>query len=176
MTATLRFLTAALFSALILFAGCGTAPESDEKEAAKQAITETPFDILLTAKWADLGRDNAFIEEWERSKDGLRGTGVVLSQGDTVFIEHLQLVQRDSIWYYTARTDGQNNGEPVFFECTMIDPELGLFLFENPDHDFPQSIGYQFRASGELHIKTHGYDADTIRTEIFNMWPWDGEI
>lgn len=177
MTALLRYFTPILIGLSMVLSSCTSAEESEKTtEKSRKAITETPFDRLLEGKWADLGRPNAFFEEWERFSDGLRGTGVVMSQGDTVFIEHLQIVLRDSVWYYTVKTDGDNNGEPVFFESKLIDNELGFYLFENSEHDFPQNIGYQFRESGELRIRIHGMDGDTVREETFNMWLWEGEL
>lgn len=170
MNAIVRFFGPTLLLLSMVLSSCAGQRESEKiQESSNPVMSETPFDRLLQGKWADLDRPDAFYEEWERFSDGLRGTGVVMSQGDTVFIEHLQIVLRDSVWYYTAQTNGQNNGEPVYFKSTLIDNELGFFLFENPEHDFPQNIAYQFLSSGELRIRIHGKDGDDLRDEVFKM-------
>lgn len=129
---------------------------------------DASFKILL-GRWADESRKNDFHEFWKESENGLTGTGVVLSNGDTVFIEHLAILEREGDWYYSAKIDSQNNGEPVYFKLQT--KEDSLFVFENPDHDFPQKIVYDLQASGDLLITTSGYESDTLREDKFNMRP-----
>ncbi len=127
---------------------------------------DAAFKVLL-GRWADESRQNDFYETWEVSGNGLTGTGVVMSNGDTVFIEHLAIVEREGDWYYAARIDSHNNGEMIYFKLQT--KKDSLFVFENQDHDFPQKIVYDLQASGELLITTSGHESDTLREEKFHM-------
>lgn len=146
---------------------CSNSGETPDDEVAKSpGIKTSPFK-QLTGKWADTSGENEFYEVWETTDDGMKGIGVVLSEGDTVFIEHLAIFEKDSAWYYSARIGRQNRGEAILFRNTVS--EDSLYIFENPDHDFPQSIAYQYRRSGALQISTRGVEDGEIRTEEFNM-------
>ena len=142
-----------------------TACSPVEKDKEKKNDIES-FHALL-GRWADESRQNDFYEFWELSENGLTGTGVVMSEGDTVFIEHLGILKREGDWYYSAKTASQNNGEPVYFKSEKANDSL--FVFENPEHDFPQKIVYNLQSNGEMLITTSGYESDTLREEKFNM-------
>lgn len=146
---------------------CSESDEPSSEEKVKDAAPKTiPFE-LLTGKWADTSGKNEFYEVWETTDEGMKGIGVVLSEGDTVFIEHLAIIEKDSVWHYSAKIGGQNRGQAILFRNTVA--EDSLYIFENPDHDFPQSIAYQYRRSGELQISTRGVEDGEVRTEEFNM-------
>jgi len=142
-----------------------TACSPVEKEEEKMKDIES-FHALL-GRWADESRQNDFYEFWKESENGLTGTGVVMSQSDTVYIEHLEILKREGDWYYSAKIDRQNNGDPVYFKSEKVNDSL--FVFENPEHDFPQKIVYDLQASGELLITISGFESDSLREEKFNM-------
>lgn len=148
--------------------------ESSEDRADEETVAveeqEIPF-AELAGDWADTSGDHDFYESWELTGAGLTGFGVSLSDGDTVFTEHLEIFEREGEWYYSARVQGQNFSEGIEFLNTLR--EDSLYIFENPNHDFPQAIAYQFRRSGVLQIKTRGTEGDTIRTEEYNMRPFE---
>lgn len=155
----------------LLFPACSSTEEPGDENDSEVVETEkasNPFSDFI-GKWADISGENEFYELWETNDAGLEGTGLVLSEGDTVFIEHLEVFLRNGKWYYSARIDGQNRGDAIEFRNTIA--EDSLFVFENPDHDFPQSISYQFMRNGDLQIMTRGVEDGVVRTEEFNMKP-----
>jgi hypothetical protein len=151
----------------VIFTSCQ--PEAKPEvvlEQPDETQSETVFS-RLTGKWADTSGENQFFEVWNPDGEAMQGTGVVMANGDTVFIEHLGILQRDSKWYYSARIDGANNNEPVFFE--YMEKSSDYFVFENTQHDFPQLIEYQFRGSDSLLITISGAEEDSARIEHFRM-------
>ncbi|WP_258105578.1 DUF6265 family protein [Marinoscillum sp. MHG1-6] len=66
----------------------------------------------------------------------MSGFGMTLDSGDTIFYEELQIISGQSDIYYIADVgDG-----PVSFKLTQV--ESDRWVFENPEHDFPQRIVY----------------------------------
>jgi hypothetical protein len=80
-------------------------------------------------------------ERWEKMSPGhWRGMGVTLRGNDTAVVEKLQLLIKDGNIYYVA--DVTENKGPVYFKLTIIG--ANSFTCENPDHDFPKKIVYQY--------------------------------
>lgn len=98
---------------------------------------------------------NAQVEAWRSMPDGSlvgwsgtsRGTGIQKS-------EDLTLSKRAGTWTYEARVEKQNNGKAVPFVCTKMTKDI--IVFENPTHDFPQKIEYQFRSRNEIVVTVSG--------------------
>ncbi len=159
---------AALFAACFLLSlvSCSevTDKQSDSDIAPEPYVN--PFEGLA-GNWGEVRGENAFYENWTIHDSGLSGTGIMIQSGDTVFREQLEIIEKEGTWYYAVRIDGQNSGEEILFPNTLS--EDSLFIFENPDHDFPQAIAYQLRRSGELQIKTRGNEDGTVRAEEFNL-------
>ncbi len=87
------------------------------------------------------------FEIWTLKKDGsLSAKGIRIEAKDTSLLEKIDLVQRDDQYYYVATVPEQNNGNPIEFKLTKT--EGSVFTFENPKHDFPQRIVYQFKPVG----------------------------
>ncbi|HEU5291635.1 MAG TPA: DUF6265 family protein [Cyclobacteriaceae bacterium] len=80
-------------------------------------------------------------EQWKTiSQHHIGGMGVTMQGSDTVFVEKFSIQIKDNALYYIA--DVPENKEPVFFKLTEI--TSGGFVCENPQHDFPKKISYQF--------------------------------
>jgi len=80
-------------------------------------------------------------EVWEMNPEYLSGKGFTIRGADTVFIEHLKIMQRDGDFFYVATVS--HNPAPVFFKMTEI--SATGFVSENPQHDFPKKIEYDLR-------------------------------
>lgn len=79
-------------------------------------------------------------ERWEKIEESkLRGHGVTMQGQDTVFLEKITILIKDSNIYYVA--DVPENTQPVYFKITEISDNS--FICENPEHDFPKKISYQ---------------------------------
>jgi hypothetical protein len=95
----------------------------------------------LNGKWnrtnAKPGRSG--MEQWKKiSATELQGEGINLKGVDTVFVERLKIILKESQLYYVADITG--NKEPVYFKFTNVTPNG--FVCENPQHDFPKKIVY----------------------------------
>lgn len=95
-------------------------------------------------------------ERWEKtSATELTGWGVAMRNGDTTFVEKLQIILRNDTLYYVA--DVVENPEPVYFQFTSI--TVDGFVSENAAHDFPKKIQYQL-ANDTLTAITSGNERE----------------
>jgi hypothetical protein len=76
------------------------------------------------------------------------GKSYQLAGSDTVFLETVVLAKQGEDVIFTALAFGQNNNEAVSFKLTSY--TNGTFTFENPRHDYPKRIIYQFTGAGQL--------------------------
>lgn len=100
-------------------------------------------------------------EDWERSSDdAFKGRGYSITPaGDTTVFETLSIIQRSTDdgnrLVYAADVD--HNEGAVEFICAG--EQDGVWLFSNPDHDFPQLISYAPSEDGtSLHVQVIGPD------------------
>lgn len=92
------------------------------------------------------------FEKWEEVKPGeLKGIGFFVQGADTTITERLKIVWSGNDLNYIADVTG--NREPVFFRFTKL--ELHHFICENPSHDFPKRIEYQWNET-ELNATISG--------------------
>lgn len=84
------------------------------------------------------------LEVWTKHDDNtLIGKGLKASGIDTMELESITLVLQDGDFWYIPTVPDQNNAMPVKFKLVSQD---GLkFIFENPRHDFPQRIIYEYQ-------------------------------
>ncbi len=81
------------------------------------------------------------FERWTRVSDTeWKGRGISLTGSDTTFVEKLRIVIENDKVYYVAEVPG--NAKPVYFELTTVTPNS--FVCENPSHDFPKRIAYEW--------------------------------
>ncbi len=108
---------------------------------------------FLIGTWRLLPIDEsaATFEIWQRAGDTqLVGKSVRLDGGDSLLMETLELIWKDGAMQYTARVPNQNEGKPVSFTLTGINDNR--FIFENPEHDFPQRIIYHLISKSDLEV------------------------
>lgn len=83
----------------------------------------------------------AGAEMWsKKSADEFVGRGVSLKGSDTTFVEKIRIVSKEGKLFYVA--DVPENKKEVWFEFTS-QTQRG-FVCENPKHDFPKKIVYDF--------------------------------
>ncbi|MDL2238777.1 DUF6265 family protein [Bacteroidales bacterium OttesenSCG-928-K03] len=98
---------------------------------------------------------NVSYETWKKiSKNELQGKSYVLSKGDTVVFEILNMIQQDDNLYYTALVPEHNNDSTISFPLKSITEDE--MLFENLQHDFPQKISYRKISNDSLIAKISG--------------------
>ncbi len=111
----------------------------------------TPFDGLIGHWEGPLG-GGTFIERWEkRTADYLQGEGFWIRGGDTVLVENISIRKLGPHWAYIAII---NNSAPTLFTATEV--ENNRWVFKNPEHDYPQEVGYELQNKDELEAWTDG--------------------
>jgi hypothetical protein len=144
---------------LLLLTGCKA--EDSEKEI-------NPFK-RLEGHWTKAGATAVVAEHWERL-DANRWKGAVyrIADGDSLLLELLEIRPvNDSTYEYVTLVQGQNNGQPVAFRLNEHQSD-SLFVFENPNHDFPQKISYHLPQRDSLVIVL-GLLADESKNRVFSF-------
>lgn len=120
---------------IMILGGCGVKDEFNLKR--------------FSGKWmADIGENGTkqiWIEEWIISENPnleLIGSGKIDESGVIEYIEDMTLTIKNGKPTYTVVAHGQNEEKPVEFVLTSH--ENNIYKFENPQHDFPQYIIYEF--------------------------------
>jgi len=104
----------------------------------------------LEGTWKMNTKRGAICEEWKKmDKDYLQNKGYMLRGTDTIISERVSLTNTKEGIFYTSTVEDQNNKQPISFKMTK--GEDNVFVFENPEHDFPKRIVYRFVTSDSLH-------------------------
>ena len=113
-----------------------------QQALSQQTISLSSFNWLVgTWQNIDAQSGETTTETWTWDASGKYvGMGVSVRGADTVFVEKLKIVEKDSICYYVA--DVSHNPAPVFFKITEV--TATGFICENPEHDFPKKISYHY--------------------------------
>lgn len=117
----------------------------------QDGISKKDFKRLqfLVGSW-QLQTDPSIFERWKATSSGeLEGQGFRVA-ADTSITETLQLIWRSGTACYVATVPNQNGGKPVEFALTGVKGER--FIFENPEHDFPQRIIYHLVNKTDLEV------------------------
>lgn len=121
---------------------------------------EDPVFEKLVGTWK---RDDVNeFERWTRNNDGTY-TSVMfsLNKADTVFSEIVKIYASEpNQWIFEVSAAGQNNGVPVKFHSTLLNPTQ--VTFENTTHDFPNFIHYSMVGTLKLQAFIAG-KGDTVR-------------
>lgn len=109
----------------------------------------TGYDWLI-GKWEQKTDQGVIFETWIRVSDTefAAASGRRTATGQDLVDETIRLVKRgDDVWYIPTVKD-QNNGQPIPFKQTLNHADI--YVFENPDHDFPSKIAYQHIAADKF--------------------------
>lgn len=107
------------------------------------------------------------LETWaSKGPNALSGKGLKVMQGDTTYLESIELYRDQAGIWYTPTVPDQNNQQPVPFK--MVASGTHQFTFENPEHDFPQRIVYEFKPiqKGDQLISSPGDTLDVAATDL----------
>lgn len=110
------------------------------------------FDWLIGTWQRETGNGIAY-ERWTKVSDRtFEGDGFSIVGDDTTHLEFLRLEQFGGEVFYVPKV--AHNRYPVPFK--LIRAEEGSFVFEHPEHDFPQRIIYQRQGEDKLHVRVEG--------------------
>jgi hypothetical protein len=116
---------------------------------AQQKVS-LPFNELA-GTWTMINKKgNLMAEAWIKKDDNsMTGKSYMVKGSDTIMLEKVELVKEGDDIFYIPVAYGQNDDKPVRFKLTSV--KGGEYIFENPDHDFPKRIVYDFISSNTLH-------------------------
>jgi hypothetical protein len=104
----------------------------------------------LEGTWKMVTKRGAIYEEWKKiDKHYLQNKGYMVKGNDTIINERVALTNTKEGVFYTSTVQDQNNKQPIAFKMTRADENM--FVFENPEHDFPKRIFYKFVTADSLH-------------------------
>lgn len=120
----------------------------------------------LEGKWIMKTKKGSIGEEWVKIDEGyLQGKGFFVKGNDTILTERVSLKNMKEGVYYTSSVEDQNNKQPITFRLTSSDKQV--FVFENPEHDFPKRIVYELVSSDSLHAHIDGGIAAPAKRQDF---------
>jgi len=111
--------------------------------ASKPAPPAVPLTIdrvaFLQGCWEQASERQTVEEQWTAPRGGtMMSVGRTVRDGRLVDFEFVVLREQDGVLAYEAHPDKQ---EPAVFTArTATDIRV---VFENPEHDFPRSVGYE---------------------------------
>ena len=104
----------------------------------------------LEGTWKMITKRGAICEEWKKvDNNHLQSKGYMIKGSDTIINERVALTNTAAGIFYTSTVEDQNNKQPVAFKLSSVNNNI--FIFENPEHDFPKRIVYEFTDSTTLH-------------------------
>lgn len=114
------------------------------------------FDLLKGSWQMKKKNGSAIMESWHVFNDStLSGESLLVSvTGQSSVSETLSLVFRNNEYYYISTVAGQNNNRAVTFRITSHSAKG--FVAENPEHDFPRRITYNFINKDSIHAFIDG--------------------
>lgn len=155
-------------AAIVTILLCFSCKEKDVVE--KQ---ETQYTILQKANWF-LGRwknnspEGNLSESWVKQNDStFNGESYFVIENDTVFAESIQLEERNNQLLYVVTVPNQNEEKPVAF--TLTKESSNQLIFENPNHDFPNTIIYNKVGKDSLVAEISGMKDGKNASQLFKM-------
>ena len=131
-----------LFIPFILFS-CNTGSYDERIEPIEKVK-------WLLGNWELISEDSieSGFEYWEEDPHGnLKGIGISMELGDTVFAEHLSIVRNGDLLFYVVDLPDAN--APVLFQIQDF-TENG-FICRNDSNDFPKEIEY-IQKEDSMHV------------------------
>ena len=99
------------------------------------------------------------FESWEGGPNGsLEGENYRMEGKNKKILEKIIIKKKDNSWYYIP--DVPHNPAPVSFQ--IVDMGDDFFYSENPEHDFPKWIRYEFLGLDSITV-TIGDNMDTVQ-------------
>ncbi len=155
---------------IIVIAAVMACTQSQNNSPVKKSGSSDKFALTrwLIGSWHSKSKDVLNYESWDQANDStLSGRSYSIRNGDTVSLEFITLIQRNGRMAYVPTVPGQNQGLPVEFELTFISDNK--MIFENPDHDFPQTISYEQASSDSLIAEIAGVVNGDLRVIQYPM-------
>jgi len=109
----------------------------------------------LAGTWKMETAGKMFYENWQiKDVTEMHGRSFRVNANDTLVLEDVQLTAKQNVIYYIPVVTGQNGGQAVSFK--LIGSANQQFIFEKPEHDFPQRVIYHLINNDSLHAWIEG--------------------
>lgn len=146
---------------------------SCQKKEEKKTVEVKMYPLIekaswIIGSWGNTTKEGDLTETWTQLNDSiLKGISFVQSGKDTLFTEHIEIIQKQNELFYNPRISNQNEGKMVSFKLTSsTEKEL---VFENPTHDFPQKITYTHISNDSLMAEISGKKDGKEEKESYPM-------
>ncbi len=171
----------ALFVCSLLLVACGgETTEEIGSEDKVVVIMPPPIDTMkwILGTWENKNENGVMTETWSQMEDSAL-TGIVTAtyffkddsmKEPVLKTDTLETIRIEQFWgklSYIPAVKDQNNGLPVKFKMTFCSAES--FVFENPEHDFPQKITYERIGMDSLVATVSGLWEGQEVKEVFPM-------
>jgi hypothetical protein len=152
-----------IFYTLILtLLSCGT-DKTNHAGASKNVVIINDFNWLV-GTWKRETSKGMLFESWKMVDDSLlSGFSYGVTGSDTTLLETLSIENIKGDFFYIPVVE--DNQGPVFFRLTEFDKNR--YVFENPDHDYPQRIIYRKLGSDSLNARIEGTDEGKFQAVDF---------
>ena len=148
-----KFLGALSLSLSLLISSC---TDSSQNRAGNNASDGSSVALsldYLVGDWKVTTMNN--YESWEKiGTDHYQGKSYSITKGDTSIMETIEIKRIGNQLNYIPIVYNQNQGQPVYFSQNM-NAKNG-FLFDNPKHDSPKSIGYYPMNQNQMTVSISG--------------------
>ena len=108
----------------------------------------------IKGTWKVEGKEK--FEVWRQEGVNLVGESYTINYGERHMLEMLLIKNEDGKIIFEATVPNQNEGATIPF--VLNDEKVDVLSFENPEHDFPTQIIYEFINKNRLLIKVQGAD------------------
>jgi hypothetical protein len=124
--------------------------------------------MWLLGTWINTTPRGENYETWKKVNDReLSGLNYYIRQRDTIIVESIRIVQNQNGLFYIPTVRRQNNEQPVIFTASHLTE--GKMVFENPQHDFPQTISYTRIHADSLVAEISGLTNGQLKTIQYPM-------
>jgi len=107
---------------------------------------------IIEGKWKLKTNSFEAYEEWKiKDETEIAGISYSIEEGEKRKTEDLYIKKVGEFWAYIAAPKNQN---PVLFYLTSF--KDNKFVFENPEHDFPKIIIYDFVNKETIAVSVEG--------------------
>lgn len=153
---------------LILYSCNNNSKSENKKNPEIEKTVNIPLSSFdwLEGVWVNEAEAYQLREVWKKQDDQhFTATSIMLVQGDTAFSENITLKLVDKKIYYIVSVSIQNDSQEVIFDLTSADDNI--YVFENPQHDFPQTIVYRYVAPDSIYAYIEGNIEGRLQREDF---------
>ena len=120
----------------------------------------------LTGQWEGIMGSGLYHEEWYPDElNNLTGRAYLIKNGEITNNEKLKIHLIENDIFYTA--DVSHNPAPVSFKLTEYSDKI--FIFENPEHDFPQKITYEILSENNFKATVEAVNEGKTRKLVYDL-------